>query len=218
MRQEHIFFDMDGTLLDTGLGITKAVQHSLKAMGIVEDDLEKLHPFIGPPLHETYKRIYGFDEEKYYQALPAFHEYYRDTGIFEAVHYENMLDTLEALCKAGKKLYVATSKPEIEARRVSERFELDKYFVYVGGSDGDYNTKRATKADVIRYVCEENGLSDYSNIIMVGDKKYDVIGARTVGIDSVGVLYGYGTCAELVESGANFICNSVLDMQKLLLA
>ena len=95
MKQGHIFFDMDGTLMDTGLGITKAVQYSLKKMNIIENDLNKLKPFIGPPLHETYSKLYNFNMEEYYTALAAFHEYYRQTGIFEASYYPHMTDTLE---------------------------------------------------------------------------------------------------------------------------
>ena len=218
MKQGHIFFDMDGTLMDTGLGITKAVQYSLKKMNIIENDLNKLKPFIGPPLHETYSKLYNFNMDEYYTALKAFHEYYRQTGIFEASYYPHMTDTLEALLKSGKKLYVATSKPEPEARRVSKKFGLDKYFEYVGGSDGDYNTKRATKADVIKYVCEENNLTDIGDIVMVGDKSHDVVGAKTIGMESVGVLYGYGDYDELSKAGADYICDTVFDLKTLLLA
>ena len=217
MKQGHIFFDMDGTLMDTGLGITKAVQYSLKRMNIIEKDLDKLKPFIGPPLHETYTKLYNFSTEEYYTALEAFHEYYRKKGIFEARHFPHMQETLAALKEAGKKLYVATSKPEPEARIVTDKFGLDRYFEYVGGSDGDYNTQRATKADVIRYVCEENNLSDMEDIIMVGDKSHDVTGAGKVGMKSIGVLYGYGDYDELSKAGADYICDTVLDLKKLLL-
>ena len=121
---------------------------------------------------------------------------------------------LDSLSKEYK-LYLATSKPEREARRVIEHFGLDKYFTFVGGSDGDFNTKRATKTAVIEYVLETNKIMDRGFAIMVGDKSHDIVGAGNAGLKSIGVLYGYGGLEEF--EGANYIVRNVEDLRDMFL-
>lgn len=213
MKQKHILFDLDGTIVRSDLGITKGVQKSLEHFGIYEeiDDLKK---FVGPPMVESYTNFYGFSLEQYKEALDVFHDYYRTVGIFECELYEGIEEMLDSLSKEYK-LYVATSKPEREARRVIEHFGLDKYFTFVGGSDGDFNTKRATKTAVIEYVLETNKIMDRGFAIMVGDKSHDIVGAGNTGLKSIGVLYGYGGLEEF--EGANYIVKNVEDLRDMFL-
>ena len=213
MKQKHILFDLDGTIVRSDLGITKGVQKSLEHFGIYEE-LDDLKKFVGPPMVESYTNFYGFSLEQYKEALDVFHDYYRSVGIFECELYEGIEEMLESLSKEYK-LYVATSKPEREAKRVIEHFGLDKYFTFVGGSDGDFNTKRATKTAVIEYVLETNKIMDRGFAIMVGDKSHDIVGAGNAGLKSIGVLYGYGDLEEF--EGANYIVKNVEDLRDMFL-
>lgn len=213
MRQKHILFDLDGTIVRSDLGITKGVQKSLEHFGIYEE-LDDLKKFVGPPMVESYTNFYGFSLEQYKEALDVFHDYYRTVGIFECELYDGIEEMLDSLSKEYK-LYLATSKPEREAKRVIEHFGLDKYFTFVGGSDGDFNTKRATKTAVIEYVLETNKIMDRGFAIMVGDKSHDIVGAGNAGLKSIGVLYGYGGLEEF--EGANYIVKNVEDLRDMFL-
>lgn len=213
MKQKHILFDLDGTIVRSDLGITKGVQKSLEHFGIYEE-LDDLKKFVGPPMVESYTNFYGFSLEQYKEALDVFHDYYRTVGIFECELYDGIEEMLDSLSKEYK-LYLATSKPEREARRVIEHFGLDKYFTFVGGSDGDFNTKRATKTAVIEYVIETNKIMDRGFAIMVGDKSHDIVGAGNAGLKSIGVLYGYGGLEEF--EGANYIVKNVEDLRDMFL-
>ncbi len=205
---KHIFFDLDGTLVESALGITKAVQRALAHFGIVEKNLEKLEVFIGPPLFDSFQKYYHFSKEQYDTAIDVFHDYYNSIGIFECKLYDGIEDVLRELVENGKKLYVASSKPEEQARKVITHFGLDDYFVFVGGADGDHGTKRSTKAAVIEYVMRENHLSNQKDIAMVGDRCHDVLGARENHLPCVGVLYGYGNQRELEQVKATVIVRS----------
>ena len=213
MKQKHILFDLDGTIVRSDLGITKGVQKSLEHFGIYEE-LDDLKKFVGPPMVESYTNFYGFSLEQYKEALDVFHDYYRTVGIFECELYDGIEEMLDSLSKEYK-LFLATSKPEREARRVIEHFGLDKYFTFVGGSDGDFNTKRATKTAVIEYVLETNKIMDRGFAIMVGDKSHDIVGAGNAGLKSIGVLYGYGGLEEF--EGANYIVKNVEDLRDMFL-
>ena len=211
MKQKHILFDLDGTIVRSDPGITRGVQKSLEHFGIYEE-LENLKKFVGPPLGESYTKLYGLSLLQYEKALEIFHEYYRSTGIFECELYEGIEEMLKVLSK-DYRLYIATSKPEKEARRVIEHFGLNKYFTFVGGSDGDFNTKRSTKAAVIEYVLKSNNIEDKTAAIMVGDKVHDIVGANTVGLKSIGILYGYGSMEEFDK--ANYIVRNVDDLREM---
>ena len=211
MKQKHILFDLDGTIVRSDPGITRGVQKSLEHFGIYEEP-ENLKKFVGPPLVESYTKLYGLSLLQYEKALEIFHEYYRSTGIFECELYEGIEEMLKVLSK-DYRLYIATSKPEKEARRVIEHFGLDKYFTFVGGSDGDFNTKRSTKDAVIEYVLKSNNIEDKTAAIMVGDKVHDIVGANTVGLKSIGILYGYGSMEEFDK--ANYIVRTVDDLREM---
>lgn len=209
----HILFDLDGTLTNSGLGIRKSVRIALKHFDIEENDTVKLNRFVGPPLFKSFKTFYGFDDDKADKAVEEYRKYYSEKGIFECEVYPNVKETLKALKGAGKKMYVATSKPEHLARRVVEHFELDSYFEYVGGATTDRD--RSGKHEVIEYVLNTVGLSP-SDVIMIGDTKYDVLGAASHGIKTIGAAYGYGGREQLKEAGACRIIDSMDELIKIL--
>lgn len=215
MDKKYLLFDLDGTLTDPKEGITKSVQHALKAYGIIEEDLDKLCPFIGPPLKDSYMEFYGFNEQDAQEGVYKYREYFSVKGWMENKEYPGIDKMLDALRKAGKHLMVATSKPEEFAVKILKYFGMDHYFDFIGGADMEET--RVKKADVIRYVLEKNGITDLETVIMVGDRKHDVIGAKEVGVESVGVLYGYGDRAELEKAGADYIAETVDDLSAILL-
>lgn len=212
MKQKHILFDLDGTLTDPMMGITKSVRYALNYYGIEVNDLNDLLPFIGPPLRDSFKEYYGFDEAKANEAVEKYREYYKNDGIFDNKVYQGMVECLQTLKDNGKKLYVATSKPEFFAKQIIEHFSLSKYFEYVGGSE--FNS-REKKAEVIEYVLKTNQI-DNDDVIMVGDRKHDIIGAHENKIPCVGVLYGYGTEDELKQYQADYLVASVEELTELL--
>ncbi len=215
MKKQYILFDLDGTLTDPGVGITRSVQHALKHYGIVEEDLEKLTPFIGPPLKDSFMEFYGFSEEQATEAIYVYREYFVPTGMFENEVYKGIPELLEELEEAGKTILLATSKPQDFAEQILEHFGLRKYFEFIAGSDkGEVRVK---KEDVISYLLEECQLVDLSELVMVGDRKYDILGAKQFGMDSVGVLWGYGSEEELEEAGADVIVKSVRELKEYLL-
>lgn len=210
-----ILFDLDGTLTDPHVGITKSIQYSLKYFGIIEEDLSQLKKFIGPPLKESFMEYYGFDSDKAVLAIEKYREYFAVQGLFENEVYPGIPELLLALLDKGKKLVVATSKPTEFSQRILEHFGLSKYLSFTAGSDLDGS--RTRKGEVIAYALKECGLKASDKVIMVGDRKHDIIGARENGIDSIGVLYGYGSRDELEKEHPTFIAEDVLDLRKFLL-
>ena len=214
MERTHILFDLDGTLTDPMVGITKSVQHALSSYGIQEPDLRALCPFIGPPLKESFMKYYGFSQEKAQEAIGRYREYFADKGIFENRVYEGIPQMLDRLKDRGCRLFVATSKPEVQALRVLEHFELAGYFEHICGAPLG-NEDGARKADVVRRAL--GYAEDASSVVMVGDRRHDVEGARENGIPCIGVLYGYGSREELAVAGASFITEDLVGLKKLLL-
>lgn len=213
MERKYILFDLDGTLTDPMMGITKSVQYALNYYGINVDNLNDLLPFIGPPLRDSFKEFYDFDDHKANEAVCKYREYFATEGIFDNKVYEGIPECLQKLKDAGKILLVATSKPEKFAKQIIEYFNLDKYFDFIGGSEFNGREK---KADVINYVLKANQIDD-SKVIMVGDRKYDIIGAHENNIPCVGVLYGYGSLEELMENRADYLVDTIAKLTSLLL-
>ena len=203
---EYILFDLDGTITDSGEGITKSVQYALKHFDIIVNNLEDLHKFIGPPLKESFKEYYKFDEEKANVALVKYREYYAERGIYENSLYDGIIELLDALKNDNKTIILATSKPEVYAKQILEYFKVDKYFTVVAGSD--FEETRVKKGDVIKYALESAKISDLSKVIMVGDREHDIIGAKENNIKSIGVTYGYGDVIELTQARADYIANN----------
>lgn len=204
---EYILMDLDGTITNSKLGITKSVQYALSNWNISVEDLDTLNKFIGPPLKESFMVYYGFGEEEAEKAVSKYREYFKDTGIYENEVYEGLEEQLQKLKAAGKRLIVATSKPEVFAKRIMEHFHLDQYYDDICGATMDGTISK--KADVIQLALKNNGITDYSKAVMVGDRKHDIEGAKEVGIASIGVLYGFGSREELIEAGADCICETV---------
>ncbi len=215
MKKEFILFDLDGTLTDPALGITNSLMYALDKFGIHIENREELYKFIGPPLIDMMMQEYGFSREKATRGLAYYREYFSVKGLFENEVYNGIPDMLKALKEKGYKLVLATSKPEEYARKILEHFDLAKYFYFIGGSD--MAETRSTKEAVIEYDLAALGNPDVQRCIMVGDRKYDVTGAREFGIDCIGVLFGYGSYEELKETKATYIVETVKELEELLL-
>lgn len=194
-----ILIDLDGTLTDPGLGITNSVMYALEKFGIHTQDRASLYHFIGPPLMDELKKTYGFTDEDALKALKYYRERFADKGLFENEVYDGIPETLEKIKESGRKLIVATSKPEVFSGKILEHFDLMRYFDFVAG--GTLDNSRVRKADVIAYAIETCGVNK-STALMVGDRENDAEGARANGIDFLGVLYGYGSLEELRNAGA----------------
>ena len=215
MAFDHILFDLDGTLTDSYEGIAKSVQYSLEYYGIKEDNEDNLKRFVGPPLWKSFRDFYGFPEEKAKQAVEKYRERYNVIGVYENKVIEGVPETLKALSDSGKKLYVATSKPLQLAEIVLSHFELDKYFEYICGASLDFSF--VEKCSIISHILDKYNITDKTSVLMVGDRKFDVIGAKQTGIASVGVLCGYGSEQELSDAGADYIVNNFSDILKIIL-
>ncbi|MCD8338075.1 MAG: HAD hydrolase-like protein [Lachnospiraceae bacterium] len=224
---EYILFDLDGTLTESHPGIINAVLYALKKNGIEETDREKLLAFVGPPLTDSFQQYYGMPKEQALRMVDDYREYHQDRGWKENAVYGGIPEVLETLRSQGRKLFVATSKPEPIAIRTVEYFHLDRYIERVFGASMDES--RSQKGRVISYAlsqiakiyCPETGDTRapqqrsalrLPDILMVGDRLHDVEGAKENGLPCVGVLYGYGTRKELEEAGAAAICPGVRDL------
>ena len=212
---KYVLFDLDGTLTDSGPGIINSVRYALRHYGIADRTDTELRRFVGPPLIESFMRFCGFSEEKASEAVSVYREYFSDNGLFENAVYNGIPECLQTLKDAGLKLAVATSKPEVFCRRILEHFDLEKYFDVIKGIPLD--DEHMTKAQVIAEALEDLNVGDKSEAIMVGDRDYDIIGARENGIECVGVLYGYGPKEELESAGAIYICATPEDLAEALL-
>ncbi len=212
---KYVLLDLDGTLTNPKLGITKSVQYALKAYDIIEDDLDNLCKYIGPPLWVSFKEYHGIKDDQVNDIVEKYREYFSVKGIFENEAYEGIAECLEKWKAAGKILIVATSKPEVFARQVVEHFGLDEYFTDVCGSTLDGS--RSTKEEVIRYAIEKNHITELNQAVMVGDRLHDIEGAKAVGIDSVGVLYGFGSREELEEYKADKIAETVDELYDIIM-
>jgi phosphoglycolate phosphatase len=209
MKYNNVLFDLDGTLTDPKTGITKSVQYALAKAGIIETDLSRLIPFIGPPLQQSFMEYYSFTEAQAWEAVTAYREYFRVTGIYENERYEGIPELLTALLAQGRRLFVATSKPQVFADVVIRHFNLLPYFTAVYGSELDGT--RADKGELIRYLLTKENLAA-EHTIMVGDRKHDIIGAKKNNIAAVAVGYGYGSTEELEAAAPDFIFSTVADL------
>lgn len=211
----YAIFDLDGTLTDPKEGITKSVQYALEDFGIQVPDLDSLTCFIGPPLSESFKEFYGFSEEEAARAVSKYRERYRNQGLFENRVYEGVYAMLTELKKKGKVICLATSKPEVYAKRILRKYGLISYFDIVVGSE--LSGKRNRKAEVIEEVLQQAGIREQrEKAIMIGDRKYDIEGARECGIESIGVHYGYAEKGELEKAEAPYIAESIEELTRLL--
>lgn len=211
-----LLFDLDGTLTDPAQGITNGFINALKYFGLEIPSYEKLCSFIGPPLIDTFKTQFGFDQEQALLGVKKYREYFGTVGLFENRVYDGIPELLQELKNAGYRLLVATSKPEEYSVKICDKFELSKYFEKICGSNMDES--RARKAEVIAYALESAGISEEekSKVLMIGDRLHDIEGAKENGIESCGILFGYGDRPEHEKAGADYIAETVKDLRDLL--
>ncbi|NLJ40352.1 MAG: HAD family hydrolase [Clostridiales bacterium] len=205
-KYDFIIFDLDGTIIDPSIGITNSILYSSKKLGVEPRSREDLLKFIGPPLIDSFKKFFGFSEERAKIAIKYYREYFKDKGVLECSLYDGIEDILKALKQKGKRLAVATTKPEIFAIEVLEHFNLDSYFEFVAGSNLDGT--RVDKGELITYALESCGIRNLNEAIIIGDRKHDILGGKKVGIDSMGILYGFGDREEFEDAGATYIADS----------
>jgi phosphoglycolate phosphatase len=199
---EAVLFDLDGTLTDSAPGLVSCIGYALDKLGIEHPDAETM---------VTFRDHFGLDEEQVVRAIELYRERYHDTGMFENTVYDGIRDTLQALRDANIRMAIATSKPEYSATRILEHFDLAQYFEFIGADD--LEGSRASKTKVIAHVLANTGLDPTTQrLIMVGDRRHDVEGAASHGIDTIGVLWGYGDHAELANAGARVIVANPVEL------
>lgn len=211
-KYDVIIFDLDGTLSNSGEGITKSVQYALKRFGIIEENLDNLKHFVGPPMKEEMMKSYGFTEEQATEAVSVYRERYVPIGLYETSLYEGIVDLLENLKKHGKMIAMATSKPQSMAEEVVRTLEIETYFDYIMGADLIGGKQK--KEDVLKALLEILPVKNKEKMLMVGDTIFDVEGAKAVGIDCMGVSYGYGDKEDMLKEGAVSVADSAEDLLK----
>ncbi len=213
--KQYILFDLDGTLTESAPGIINSLKYALERLGVTDYDRTILDKFIGPPLAVSFEKFFGFKGEKCNNAIKIYREYFSKKGLFENSVYAGVEDMLARLKSAGLKLAVATSKPEVFARRILDKFGLSGYFEVICGIPLD--NEKMTKAQVIDRAVAELSAADKQAVLMVGDRDYDVAGAHQNGIECMGVTYGYGSRSELESAGAEYIAASAEEAAELML-
>lgn len=214
---QYCLFDLDGTLTDPGEGITKSVQYALRAVGIEEPDLKKLEPFIGPPLLDSFMEFYGLTQEQAKEAVRAYRERFAPVGIYENRLIDGVPQLLGELKDNGAVLAVASSKPVPFVHRILKRFEIEEYFDVIVGSELDGT--RSTKEEVVEEALLQLAIPESKKALcaMIGDRKFDIQGAKAHGLTGVGVRFGYAPEGELEAEGADYIADTVEDLAFFLL-
>ncbi|WP_028519328.1 HAD hydrolase-like protein [Ruminococcus flavefaciens] len=211
---DTLLFDLDGTLTDSTEGILGCLVYAIERMGFeVPEDTNK---FLGPPIRQSFAEFLGMNGEQVDEAVRIFRERYSDTGLFENRVYDGITGMLERLKSGGKRLMVATSKPQVYAVRIFERFSLAQYFEIVGGAELDGS--RDYKDQVIEYVLAKAGITDRSSVLMIGDRRQDVLGAHKSGLKCMGILWGFGSMEELTQAGADYIARTPQEAADMLLS
>lgn len=203
-RYNHILFDLDGTITDSFDAVTKSFAYALESFGIYVKDRNELLPVIGPPLRESFMGMFGFDEKTALAAVEKYRERYKKHFLKEHIVYDGIEELLCKLCNDGFRLYLATAKPIVLAEQIIRHNGLEKYFTFMGGASLDKG--RDTKNSVMDYVFQKSCIDKVSSV-MIGDRFHDMEGAMHVGIDAIGVSYGYGTRDELERYNPVFIAS-----------
>lgn len=218
---KYILFDLDGTLTDPKIGITRSVQYALRALGIEEPSLDKLEPFIGPPLADSFREFYGLNDEQIIMAVAKYRERFAQQGIYENEIYPGISEMLAELKRKGKILAIASSKPTLFVEQILDHFDIRKHFDFIIGSnmDGTRGRKEEVVEEALRQMLptEITPAEKKDTVVMVGDRKFDIEGAKAHGITSVGVSFGYGSEKELEQAGAEYTVNSVESLSVVLM-
>ena len=210
----YLLFDLDGTLTDSAPGILRSAAYALEHFGIMVSDLDTLYPFVGPPLEDSFIEFYNFSEGDAHRAVEIYHDRYERIGVYENAPYDGAAECLHRLREMVYILALATSKPIDMTDVVLDRFGLRRYFDFIGARDNE--GLMHTKADVIDHVTASLGIKDKSEAVMIGDRKYDIQGAKATGLDSIGVLFGYGSRDELLTAGADHLAEDYDSLLRLL--
>ncbi len=210
---DTIFFDLDGTLTDSGLGITRSVAYAIDKLGQKPLDQKTLELFIGPPLLDSYMKFVGLSKKEAQKGIELYREYYAVTGIYENALYPEVKELLEKLKNQNCRIFLTTSKPKFYAEQILKHFEIDAYF------DGVYGATMDEKLSEKEYIIKDaltNALPKVNpqTTLMVGDREYDILGAKANGLKSVGVLYGFGSQEELEQAGADVLIETPLELLK----
>lgn len=214
MKYRYAFFDLDGTLTQSEFGIIASAKYSLSKFGIIEDDRDKLLKFIGPPLYYSFDKFYGITGSRADDAIRYYREYYEADAYKDAPLYEGISEVLAELKSNGCSLCVVTAKPERMAKRVIEYTSLNEYFDHIVGPDGE--NKTPSKSDLIKTAVNIKK-APLSEIVMIGDRNYDIDGANEVGVDSIGAVYGYGSRDELLNAGATYLAETPVHIGNIIL-
>jgi len=215
MSYDLCIFDLDGTLTDPKLGITRSFQYALASFGI-HAELDSLIKFIGPPLRDSFRISYGFSDDDTEQAVVKFREYYAETGVFENFVYPDIPDLLQKLKDSGKTLAVATNKVYLYTDKILGHFDLNRYFSFVSGDDMDGSLTKNGKRDIINIALDALDPERKMPAVMISDRELDIFGARDVGIDSIGNTWGYGSRSELEAAGATWIVDNADEVYNLI--
>jgi phosphoglycolate phosphatase len=211
----NVLIDLDGTLTDSRPGIVASIQHALRALGHDAPHESALQKYIGPPLHAAFRELLPVNQDSdVARAIAAYRERYVAIGMFENAVYSGVLEALKLLRNRGARLFVATSKPQVFAQRILEHFELSHFFDKIYGSELD--GQRTDKIDLISYLLAKSQLQK-SETVMVGDRHHDIVGAMTNGVRAVGVLWGYGSRAELLGAGAQALLEAPSELGRMAL-
>lgn len=210
---KNMFFDLDGTLIDSSEGITKAAEYALNYYGVKVENRKNLKKFIGPPIYDSFSKYYNFDKEKSKQAVSKFREYYSKIGILESRLYDGIKELLRDLYEGGNNLIIATSKPQVFTERILAIHQIDKYFKFICGATLDGSL--IDKADIIKCGIDELNIVNKEECIMVGDTKFDIIGAKENNMNSIGVMYGFGSKDDFED--ATYIAQNVEELRKILM-
>jgi len=210
----NLFFDLDGTLTDPAEGIVRCIQYSLAALQISCAPDEELTRYIDPPHRETFISLFNSaDPVLIERAIAIFRERFSTVGLFENIPYSEVPSMLQQLNSGSYRLFVATSKPQVFAQRILQHFGLADHFEEICGNDLEGSLD--DKAELLRQLLVNRSL-DPTETVMVGDRKHDVIAAKSNGLVSVGVTYGYGSSEELIEAGVDYLCHSPIDVVSLI--
>lgn len=206
----YYLFDFDGTLCDTTEGIFNSIIYSLDCYGIKETDREKLRYFVGPPLFESYKTLYNVSDDDAQWLIAKYRERYKIKAAEESKLYEGIKNLLKELKGRGKKVAVASSKPIVFVEEISKHHGIDVFYDFISAED--FKSNHSSKKDLINACLDYFGNPEKSEVIMVGDRFYDIDGAKAAGVDSAGAVYGFGTEDELTKAGAAYILNAPEDL------
>ena len=211
---DYVLFDLDGTVTESGPGVLRSMAYAMDKFSLPMPDDVPTRLFMGPPLSFSFRNYCHLPPEKIPDALRFYREYYSQKGIFECSVYPGLEDLFKKIAKSGKTLLVASSKPEAYVKSILAHFGLDGYFAFIGGAD--FEGLRGEKDQVLEYTLASAGVQDVTKAVMVGDREHDIFGAAKFGMDSIGVLYGYGSRDELTAAGATYLAETADDIANIL--